>query len=130
MDAEISLILHIDPGHAPDLPRRWQTRPFIRSTMVLFRSTNLVRTTRALPRLRAYSTGGPKQTINEASHNDTKKAGSNVGLITFSLVGAVAAGVYFFSDDLKSSLAGGHAAGDKSVLSQQKEGKMVTPFQK
>lgn len=98
--------------------------------MVLFRSTNLLRTTRALPRLRAYSTEGPKKTINEASHNDTKKAGSNVGLITFGFLGAVIGGVYFFSDDAKSSLAGGNAAGDKSVISQQKEGKMVSPFQK
>ncbi|WFC93949.1 cytochrome-c peroxidase [Malassezia brasiliensis] len=97
--------------------------------MVLFRSTNLLRSTRALPHLRAYSTEGPKRTINEASHNDTKKAGSNVGLIAFGLLGAVIGGVYFFSEDTKSSLAGGNAAGDKSIISQQKEGKMVTPFQ-
>lgn len=101
--------------------------------MVVFRSTSLLRPMRAIPRVRAYSTpteGQNKKTIEQTTRQESSKAGSNVGLIAFTLVGALAGGLYFSNDELKSYLAGGLAAGDSSVVSQQKEGKMITPFQK
>ncbi|WFD42305.1 hypothetical protein MPSI1_000947 [Malassezia psittaci] len=100
--------------------------------MMLSRSTGLLRTVRAIPRTRAYSTpeGGPKKTINEESFKNSDKANRSVPLVTGILVASVMGGVFFFSEDMKSYLSGGLAAGDKSVVAQQKEGKMVSPFQK
>ncbi|WFC98224.1 hypothetical protein MYAM1_000949 [Malassezia yamatoensis] len=87
---------------------------------------------RAIPRTRAYSTpeGEPKKTINEESFKTSDKANSSIGLVTGIMVASIMGGVFFFSDEMKSYLSGGLAAGDKSVVAQQKDGKMVSPFQK
>lgn len=102
--------------------------------MSSIRATQLFRTARTIPRVRAYSTptpqGQPKQPLEQHNAARAGKAGSSNAFVAMTLAAVFAGGVFFFGDDLKSYFSGGLAAGDESVVSKQKDGKMVSVFQK
>lgn len=108
--------------------------PFTMSAML--KSTRMLPSARIAPRvygIRAYSAppppppNKPQGTPLEQTAK-TDKAGTSGPIITVTLVGLLVGGLYMFSDDLKSYLSGGMAAADKSVVAEQKDGKMVSLF--